>query len=129
MADMDVAVGIRRTVVENEFRPAVRRLAQSPVEVEPRPARQELGLLLRQPGAHGKIGLRQEQRFAVVTRLVGHGGSSIGSRVLSVGGIPGLPPRWSSAQAEAGPLIMIDPIRKRGVRRFDMGVLIAGESG
>ena len=34
MADMDVAVGIGRPVVEDEFRPALRRLAQPAIEVE-----------------------------------------------------------------------------------------------
>ena len=36
--DMDVAVGVRRAVVQDEFRPAVRRLAQALVEAELRPS-------------------------------------------------------------------------------------------
>jgi hypothetical protein len=75
-ADVDVAVGIGRPVMEDEPGPALGGLAQPVIEVEPRPPRQELGLLLRQPGAHGEIGLRQEQGFAVVAGFLGHRGSS-----------------------------------------------------
>ncbi len=60
MADMDVAVGVRGPVMEDEFRQARRGRAQPLVEAQPVPAREQLGLLLRQPGAHGKVGLRQE---------------------------------------------------------------------
>ncbi len=62
VADMDVAVGIGRPVMEHEFRPARARLAQATVEAGFLPLRQDLGLLLGQPGAHGKIGLGQEQK-------------------------------------------------------------------
>jgi hypothetical protein len=60
MADMDVAVGVGRAVVEDEFRQARRGRAHPLVEAELMPARQQLRLLLRQPGAHGEVGLGQE---------------------------------------------------------------------
>ena len=73
VADMDVAIGVRRPVVEDEARPALGRRAQRPVKVELLPARQNLRLLLRQAGAHREVGLGQKQRFRVIARFtVGH---------------------------------------------------------
>ncbi len=69
MADMDVAVGVRRTVVEHESRPARRRSPQPRVQIELLPARENFRLPLRQAGAHGKLGLGQKQRFAVIARF------------------------------------------------------------
>src|SRR6185503_2152230 len=74
VADMDVAVRVRRAVVQDEFRPALAGLAQARIEAELFPAREDLGFLLRQPGTHGKIGLGQEQSLAVVAFGVGHDG-------------------------------------------------------
>ena len=74
---MDVAVGVGRPVVQHEFRPPGGLAAQAPVEVDLLPARQDLGLLLRQPGAHGKIGLGQKQSLAVIADGIGHGGLNL----------------------------------------------------
>jgi hypothetical protein len=78
---MDVAVGIGRAVVEHEARAALLDLAQALVEPDLVPAPQELRLALGKAGPHGKVGLRQEQRFGIVARrgfgLVGHDGQSI----------------------------------------------------
>ena len=57
---MDVAIGVGRAVVEDEFRPALRGGAQPLEETELLPAREQLGLLLRQPRAHGEVGPGQE---------------------------------------------------------------------
>ena len=47
MPDMDRSVGIGRTVMQDEFRPPLGRLAQARVEAEVAPSRQQLGLPLR----------------------------------------------------------------------------------
>ena len=57
---MDVAVGVGRAVVQDEARPAFAGGAQPMIDIELLPSRQQFGLPLRQPGAHRKIGLRQE---------------------------------------------------------------------
>ena len=80
MADMDIAVGIGRPVMQDEFRPAGRRLAQQPVEIHLRPAGQDLGLFLRQTGAHRKIRLRQIKRLRIVRGLLVR---------PAIGGLPG----------------------------------------
>ena len=66
VADVDVAVGVGRAVVQHELVAALRGLAQALVEIELLPALEQLRLLLRQAGAHREFGLRQEQRLAVV---------------------------------------------------------------
>ena len=71
MADMDVSIGVRRAVVEDEALGAGAGLADLTVEVALRPARENGRLLLREAGLHGKIGLRQEDRVAVIG-LFGH---------------------------------------------------------
>ena len=63
---MQVAVGIGRAVVKDEGLPAACVLAQCREEVDPFPAVQDLRFAFRQPGAHGKGGLRQKQRLPVV---------------------------------------------------------------
>ena len=91
MADMHVAIGVGRAVVEDEFLAA--RAGVAHLLVQPRlfPARQDARLLLRQAGFHGKIGLRQEDRVLVIAlgavgfahRLapLGHSGRRIKPRV------------------------------------------------
>ena len=69
MPDMDVAIGVRRTVVEDESRPALRRRAQPAVEIATVPALEDFRLFLRQAGAHREVGLGQKQRFAVIARV------------------------------------------------------------
>jgi len=77
MPDMNVAVGVGRAVMQHEFRPAGGTLAQSAVEADLVPARQDFGLALRQAGAHREFRLRQVQGLGIVVgvgflRLVGH---------------------------------------------------------
>ena len=60
VADVDVAVGVGRAVVEDEFGAPARGRPQPFVEVELLPAGEDLRLLARQPGAHGKVGLGQK---------------------------------------------------------------------
>src|SRR5262249_28705262 len=79
MPDMDVAVGVRRPVVEDEAGAAFGGRAQPPVKVELSPALKDFRLLLRQTCAHRKVGFRQKQRFAVIARFFGrvvHGAPS-----------------------------------------------------
>ena len=80
MADVDRAVGVGRPVVQHEQRGAgvLARLAHGGVEVELRPALQDLRLQLRQARAHGEVGVRQEHRVAIVARGgVGRGGGGV----------------------------------------------------
>ncbi len=65
-ADMDVAVGVRRPVMQDELRPAHGLLAQAIVKAHFGPALEQLRLALRQAGLHGEVGLRQEQRLTPV---------------------------------------------------------------
>ena len=65
-ADMDVAVGVGRPVVQDEFLPAFAELAQLAVEILVFPALLDFRLLFRQAGAHGKFGSGQEDRVFVV---------------------------------------------------------------
>ena len=58
-ADVDVAVGVRRTVVQDEARGAPPGLTDARVEAVRLPARQHLRLGRRQVGAHRKVGARQ----------------------------------------------------------------------
>src|SRR5262249_18530707 len=66
VADVDVAVGVRRAVVEHEARLAGTRLLHPAVELHVVPARQDLRLPLRQIGAHRELGARQIERALVV---------------------------------------------------------------
>ena len=66
MADMNIAVGVWRPVMENEFLLALRLFAQTVIEVHRFPARQKFRLLLRQAAAHREIGLGQENGIAVI---------------------------------------------------------------
>ena len=74
MADMEVAVGIGRAVMEHIFRPACSVIAQAFVEVHLLPAGEDLRLLLRQSGAHRKLRLRQVEGGRIIAfGGVGHG--------------------------------------------------------
>ena len=121
MADMDVAVGIGRAVVQHEARTALLDLAQALVELVLVPALQELRLALRQAGPHGELGLGQEQGFGIVAggalRLIGHDGQSVlcGPQVrrahqASVRG-ERLGSRTFAGHAKAGPIIRAAPMR------------------
>ena len=67
-AEMDLPVGVRRTVVEDELRASLPRRADLPVEVHRRPSRERLRLGGRQ------VGLHREPRAGQVERVlpVGH---------------------------------------------------------
>ncbi len=84
-ADVDVAVGVRRPVMQDEFRAAPASFAQRPIEILARPAGQNLRLLLRQTGAHGEIGLRQIERL----RIVEAGNGRVGHGTRGQMGLPG----------------------------------------
>ena len=76
VADVDVAVGVGRAVVQHEFRPAGPGAAQLAVEAVARPAGENFRLFLRQAGPHREIGLGQIERVGIVGALggrVGHG--------------------------------------------------------
>ena len=53
---MNVAIGVGRTIVENEFLASVRGLAQPAVKAHLLPARENLGLALRQIPPHREAG-------------------------------------------------------------------------
>jgi len=66
VADVDVAVGVRRAVVQDEFRATFADLPQLPVQVNAVPALQNLRLALWQTGLHRKCRGRQiEGRFVI----------------------------------------------------------------
>ncbi len=73
MAHVDVAIGVGRAVMKDEFLAPRAGFAQLLVELLLLPAREDTRLLLRQPGLHGEIGLRQEDGISVIARF-GHGG-------------------------------------------------------
>ena len=66
VADMQVAVRIGRTVMQDELLAALGILAQQAIEIHGLPALQKLRLALRQAGLHGKLGFWQKQRRLVV---------------------------------------------------------------
>src|SRR3974390_3164700 len=66
MSNMDVSVRVRRTVVQDELGPPARGGAQLLVEAELVPTGKYFGLLLRQPGAHGKARLGKKQCLALI---------------------------------------------------------------
>jgi hypothetical protein len=70
-ADVNVGIGVRRAVMEDELRPPLRFRAQPLEQRHLLPARQDLGLALRQVGPHREVGLRQEDgRFVVHAHVV-----------------------------------------------------------
>ena len=68
-ADVQMAVGIGRPVVQHELRAPSRHLTQFPIEVKTPPARQNVRLPLRQFRLHGKVGARQEDGRLVIHEL------------------------------------------------------------
>ena len=74
MADMHVAIRVRRSVVEDELVAALAALANLPFQIALEPFRQNQRLLLRQAGLHRKVGLGQEDGVAVIA-LIGGGGA------------------------------------------------------
>ena len=69
VADVEMAVGIRRTVMQDEFLAALRGLPQKIVHVHLLPAREQLGLELRQTGLHREVGGGQKDGGAIIRRL------------------------------------------------------------
>src|ERR1051326_4610759 len=65
---MQVAIGIRRAVMEDEFFPAPRGGAELVVKAHILPALNELWLEDRQPAAHREVGFRQEDGRTVIRR-------------------------------------------------------------
>ncbi len=81
VADVDVAVGVWRAVVQDEFLAALGGGAQLLVEIALLPALEDFRLALRQPGAHREIRLRQEQRLGIIALwLNGFGHGALSSR-------------------------------------------------
>jgi len=80
-ADVNVAVGVGRPVVQHEFGTAFAAFPQLAVEVLARPARQDLRLLLRQAGPHRKVGHWQEKRLRIVEGCVGRVGHETGGHM------------------------------------------------
>ncbi len=58
---MDIAIGIGRPIVQDEFWLASPSLVQTPVKIDFAPAGEKLRLLFRQAAAHRKIGPRQKK--------------------------------------------------------------------
>ena len=89
VADVDVAIGVGRAVMQHEFRFSRARLAHLPSQVGLPPMRQQFRLLLRQAGAHGEIGFRQIKRGGIVgAGFLGHRASR-GEEVFSGSQNPG----------------------------------------
>src|SRR5690606_7191052 len=66
MADVEVAIGVGRPIVKHELLAPLRHLALAPIEIHLLPARKNLGLALRQAGAHGEICLGKKNCRSVV---------------------------------------------------------------
>ncbi len=66
VAHMDVAIGIRRAVMEDEPLTAFARRAQLAVQIVGLPFGEDRRLLLRQAGFHRKVGFRQEDGVFVI---------------------------------------------------------------
>ena len=90
VADMDVAIGIGRAVMQDELRPSGGLRPQPVPQAHPVPARQPIGLALRQVAAHREVGLRQDHRAAIVAGGWGLGriGHGCGSRAVRRGRKP-----------------------------------------
>ena len=71
VADVDVAVGVGRPVMQREFHAALRLGTQLLVKPDFVPALQQFRLEFWQPGAHRKLRLRQEKRLAPVAAALG----------------------------------------------------------
>ncbi len=73
MADMHVAIRIRRAVVQDELLTAPTRFPRFLVEVHRLPPRENPRLLGGQAGFHRKVGLRQEDGVAPISLGVAGG--------------------------------------------------------
>ena len=70
MTDVDIAVGIGRAVVQNEFRPALGDFAQLFIALVLIPAFQPAAFAFGQVAAHGKRAFEQVYGFAVIGHFV-----------------------------------------------------------
>src|SRR5678809_417047 len=70
VADVDVAVGVGRAVVEDELLAPLAALSDALVQPFGFPTREDRRLLLRQPGLHRKVGARKEDGGAVISCLL-----------------------------------------------------------
>jgi len=77
VADVDVAVGIGRAVVQHELLAALGAGAQLAEQVHLGPALQQLGLLGRQAAAHGEVGARQKDGRFVIAGHIGSLGEGV----------------------------------------------------
>ncbi len=68
VADMEMAVGVRRAVMQHEFLASLRGLAQPAVQIHRRPAREDRRLALWQIAAHRKLGLGQKDGRTIIRR-------------------------------------------------------------
>ena len=66
MTDVQMTVGVGRTVVQHELFTALARLAALRIKVHGFPTRQGFRFALRQSGTHGELGLGQEHCVFVV---------------------------------------------------------------
>ena len=73
MADMDIAVGVGRAVMQHIFRTSGGGGAKLVVKPHLLPAGNQFGLLLGQAAAHRKFGFRQIERLGIVECVVGIG--------------------------------------------------------
>jgi hypothetical protein len=97
VADVDVAVGVGRAVMQDELALARARRAKLPVEIVLLPAGEDFRLLLRQAGAHRKVRLRQiEARRIIGAGFVGLGRAGLGAVVH------GSRARWRAKDGRGG---------------------------
>ena len=69
VADMHVAIGVRRAVMQNELLTPTTAIAQLRIKILRLPTRQDARLLLRKAGLHREICFRQENGVAIVDRI------------------------------------------------------------
>ena len=66
MSDMQVSVGVGRSVMQDERVASPGLGAQLAPQIHGLPTRQQFGLPNRQPGFHGKVGARQEYGVFII---------------------------------------------------------------
>jgi hypothetical protein len=66
MAHMNVAIGVRRAIVEDEALAPDARRAELAIQILSRPFGEDCGLLLREAGFHRKVGLWQEDGGTII---------------------------------------------------------------
>src|SRR3546814_16114066 len=70
VADVHVAIGVGRAVVEDELRAVLAAFANLPFEIALEPTREDRRLLLRQAGFHRKVGFGTDDGVAEVARFL-----------------------------------------------------------